>query len=234
MSCGLARLLILAEERLLGSGLASLLEPRFETHNIESFQRANRLLGSRHAEIALWLGDRLDAATVDQLEELKRAHPGLCLCLLARAADPDVLRPLLAHDACGVALLFRDDELDARQVIGSLEEVLAGRVTVDASILERLIRAGRDNDDALGRLTPAEHEVLELVAHGLRNCEIARRIWKSEKAVERQVSHVFEKLGLDKEAVPHLDRRVTAARIFFACRPQSVGPAATRGYAPTL
>jgi DNA-binding NarL/FixJ family response regulator len=229
---GLARLLILAEERLLGRGLASLLEPRFETHNIDSFQRANRLLGSDRVEIALWLGERLDAGTVDQLEELKRAHPDLRLCLLARAADPDVMRPLLTHDACGLAVLFRDGELDVSQVIGSLDEVLAGRVTLDASVLERLVRAGRDEKDALAGLTDGEQEVLELVAEGLRNREIARRIWKSEKAVEKQVSHVFEKLGLDKQAAPHLDRRVTAARIFFSCRPQSVGPAATGGHAP--
>jgi DNA-binding NarL/FixJ family response regulator len=225
-------LLILAEERLLGRGLASLFEPKFETHSLESFQRANRLLGSDRVEIALWLGDRLDADTVDQLEGLKRAHPGLRLCLLARAADPDVLRPLLSHDSCGMAVLFRDGELDVGQVMGSLDEVLAGRVTLDAPVLERLVRAGRNENDPLSRLTPAEQEVLELVALGLRNREIARRIWKSEKAVEKQVSHVFGKLGLDRETAPHLDRRVTAARIFFSCRPQSVGPDATRGYAP--
>jgi DNA-binding NarL/FixJ family response regulator len=229
---GLARLLILAEERLLGRGLASLLEPRFETHNIESFQRADRLLGSDRVEIALWLGDRLDSDTVDKLDELKRAHPGLRLCLLARAADPEVLRPLLAHDACGIAVLYRGGDLDVNEVIGSLEEVLAGRVSLEASVLERLIKAGRNDRDALAVLSPGEQQVLELVALGLRNCEIARRIWKSEKAVEKQVSHVFDKLGLDKAAVPHLDRRVTAARIFFSCRPQSVGPVATRGYAP--
>ena len=55
---------------------------------------------------------------------------------------------------------------------------------------------------------------------------------KSEKAVEKQVSHVFEKLGLDKGSATHLDRRVTAARIFFSCRPQSVANGDVRGYAP--
>ena len=220
----LARLLILAEERLLGRGLASLLEPRFETHSIESFQRASRLLGSDRVEIALWLGDLLDVCTIDQLEQLKRDHPGLRLCLLARAADADALRPLLAHYPRGVAVLYRTGELDVGQVLASLSEVVAGRATLEASVLERLIAAGRDEDDPLALLNPAEEEVLELVAEGLRNGEIARRVSKSEKAVEKQVSHVFEKLGLDKRTVPHLDRRVSAARIFFSCRPQSVGP----------
>lgn len=219
---GLVKLLILAEERLLGRGLASLLQTRFETHSIDSFQRAGRLLGSDQVEIALWVGERLDGPTVGQIEELTTAHPGLRLCLLARAADPDAFRPLLMRDGCGVAVLLRSDELDVDEVLASLAEVLAGRATLEPSVLCRLIDRGREDDDALAHLTPAEREVLELVAQGLRNCEIARRVWKSEKAVEKQVSHVFEKLGLDRRTVPYLDRRVTAARIFFACRPQSV------------
>jgi DNA-binding NarL/FixJ family response regulator len=220
---GVARLLILAEERLLGRGLASLLGSRFETHSIESFQRLLRLLGSEHAdEVAVWLGDRLDARAVEQLEEVKRAHPAVRLCLLTRAADVDALRPLLHRYPHGVAVLFRTGDLDIGHVIGSLNEVLAGRSILEPAVLERLVEALPIEEDELARLTPGEREVLALVAEGLRNREIARRIWKSEKAVEKQVSHVFEKLGLDRRAAAHLDRRVAAARIFFACRPQSV------------
>jgi DNA-binding NarL/FixJ family response regulator len=228
---GLARLLILAEERLLGRGLASLLETRFETHSIDSFQRAQRLLSSDRVQIALWLGDRLDEMTVGELAQLKRAHSGLRLCLLARAADAEALRPMLERDPGGVAVLFRSGELDIGQLLASIDEVLAGRSILEPSVLRRLIERG-DEPDALAGLSPVEREVLELVAHGLRNREIARRVWRSEKAVEKQVSHVFEKLGLDKRTSPHLDRRVTAARIYFACRPQTVGNGSPRGYAP--
>jgi DNA-binding NarL/FixJ family response regulator len=218
---GLARLLILAEERLLGRGLASLLESRFETHSIESFERANRLLGSDRVEIALWLGDRIDADTARQITALKTAHPDLRLCLLARTADADALRPLFLEDGFGVAVLLRSGELDVGQVMASLEQVLAGRATVEPSILKRLV-ARPDADGILARLTPDEREVLALVAQGLRNRAIARRVWKSEKAVEKQVGHVFAKLGLGHETVPDLDRRVAAARIFFECRPDAV------------
>jgi DNA-binding NarL/FixJ family response regulator len=226
-----ARLLILAEERLLGRGLASLLEPGFDTHAIESFERADRLLGADRVEIALWLGDRLDTETVEQLEELKRAHPGLRLCLIARAADADALRPLL-RDGDGVAVLLRCGDLDVNEVRASLSGILAGRSTLEPWVLERLIERARDDHDALAQLTPMEHQVLELVAEGLRNREIARRVWKSEKAIEKQVSHVFEKLGLDHRSAPHLDRRVTAARIFFSCRPHAVPAGWSRGTPP--
>jgi DNA-binding NarL/FixJ family response regulator len=212
-----ARLLILADERLLGRGLASLLEERYETHIIESFERAGRLLGSTHREIALWVGDRIDAATVERLEQLRCQHPSVRLCLVAHAADADALRPLLAHSPGAVAVLFRRDQLDVGEVLATLDDVLAGRSTLEPRILERLL-ADSDSDGALSNLTPSEEEILELVAFGLRNREIARRLWKSEKAVEKQVSHVFAKLGLDHGHQPHLDRRVTAARIFFDSR----------------
>ena len=217
----LARLLIFAQERLLGRGLASLLCGRFDTHTIESFERAGRLLGTDRVEIALWLGDRLDAETVDRIAQLKWAHPDLRLCLIASTADADALRVLLAHNPYGVAVLLRSGDLDVGDVLVSINEILTGRATLESSVLERLLE-DRDDDDALTPLSPAEQEVLEMVAFGLRNGEIARRVWKSQKAVEKQVSHVFEKLGLDKDCTEHLDRRVTAARIFFSCRPERV------------
>jgi DNA-binding NarL/FixJ family response regulator len=229
---GVARLLILAEERLLGRALASLLQPRFDAHSIESFQRLRRLLGSDHVEVALWVGDRLDARAVQELEELTRAYPSLRLCLLARAADVEALRPLLKRHPHGVAVLFRDGDMDVGHVVASLNQIVAGRSTLEPAVLERLIQWRPVEHDDLAGLTPSEHEVLELVADGLRNREIARRIWKSEKAVEKQVSHVFEKLGLDQRAVPHLDRRVAAARIFLACRPQNVVTNGYNGSAP--
>lgn len=218
---GVTRLLILSEERLVGRGLASLLGSRFDTHSIESIEVAGRLLASERAEIVLWLGDCLDVGIVEDLQELKRLRPELGLCLLARAADAEALRPLL-HDPDGVALLFRGGDLDVTHVLASLEEVLAGHAELEASALARLIEAGCEEQDALASLTDGEERILELVALGLRNREIARRVWKSERAVEKQVSHVFEKLGLGQQSVPHLDRRVTAARIFCACRPQTV------------
>ena len=119
----------------------------------------------------------------------------------------------------GLAFLFRGAELDLSHVLVSLHETVAGRASLELPILERLVGSAR-RDHVLARLTPSEQEVLALVADGLRNREIARRIWKSEKAVEKLVSHVFVKLGLQQRSVPHLDRRVTAARIFLSTRSQ--------------
>src|SRR5215210_7124721 len=76
-----------------------------------------------------------------------------------------------------------------------------------------------DNTPQLRRLPAADERPGALAG----NCEIGDRLWKSEKAIEKRISHVFAKLGLDASCNGRLDRRVTAARIFFACRPTSLG-----------
>jgi DNA-binding NarL/FixJ family response regulator len=215
-----ARLVILADEQLLGRGLATLLEHRFETHSVESFERACRLAGNGQREIVLWVGNCLDSATAARLDELRESHPGVLLCIVANAADPDALRALLARRADAVAVLQRRDGLDLGTVVATLDDILCGRSALEPRILARLLAAGR-SDDVLANLTPSEEQILELVAYGLRNGEIARRLWRSEKSVEKQVSHVFAKLGLQRAQHPHIDRRVTAARIYFACRPET-------------
>src|SRR3954468_13445885 len=122
-----ARLLILADERLLARGLASLLEQRYETHMIEPYERAGGLLGSTREEITLWVGDRVDTATVERLEQLRQRHPGVRLCILAHTADPDALRPLLRRTAGGVAVLLRRDQLDVGEVLAGPDDGVLGR-----------------------------------------------------------------------------------------------------------
>ena len=135
---------------------------------------------------------------------------------MANAADTDALRTLLARRPEAVAVLQRRDGLDLGTVVATLDDVLSGRSPSSRGSSAAVAAAG---DDVLAELTPSEQQILELVAYGLRNSEIARRLWKSEKSVEKQVSHVFAKLGLQRSRHPHIDRRVTAARIYFACRP---------------
>src|SRR5215216_1010553 len=178
-----AKLVIIAEERLFGLGLASLLARRYETHTTESAEEAAAMAAGEPMDLALWLGERLDAEAAAELAQLRRGPAPLRLCVLARAADTDALQALGSPDRRDIAVLHRSRELDAAHVLKSVEHVLAGRSVLEPAAIERLVACDRQALGALGSLSASEHEVLALVAEGLRNKEIARRVWKSEKAV---------------------------------------------------
>jgi DNA-binding NarL/FixJ family response regulator len=93
------------------------------------------------------------------------------------------------------------DLLAAIRVVASGEAVVAPTVT--RRLIERFIGAGDGGDGAPGMspgrldvLTPRERETLELIARGLSNAEIARRLFLGEGTVKTHVSRVLAKLGL--------------------------------------
>jgi serine/threonine-protein kinase PknK len=67
--------------------------------------------------------------------------------------------------------------------------------------------------DPLNRLSPREREVLELMAEGLSNSGIARRLWITESTVEKHVRGILSKLGLAETHDVH--RRVLAVIAFL-------------------
>jgi DNA-binding NarL/FixJ family response regulator len=86
----------------------------------------------------------------------------------------------------------------AIRVIASGESLLAPGVTrrvIDA-FLHRPAPAPRPIDRRLEQLTPREIEVLGLLARGLSNLDIARRLFVSEGTTKTHVSNVLTKLGL--------------------------------------
>ena len=90
-----------------------------------------------------------------------------------------------------------------QEALGIYEEVGARRdiARVDASLRSAGTRRGarRPRRRAVSgweSLTPGEREVVKLVAAGLRNTEIATRLYVSRRTVETHLTHVFAKLGI--------------------------------------
>ena len=213
------RVLLAADEPLQGRGLKLLLEASgFDSLYVECLTRARRMLGGALKEVLLWVGDHLDAESLEQVRAIRQAHRDLGVCVLANGADPAALRALLSDDARGFAFLLRGNQPEVEELIDALVRAADGQATLEPSLLERMFTSSNSHCTGLEWLSDGEREVLELVALGLRNREIARRLWKSEKTIEKHVGRLFSKLGLDPEANPHLDRRVSAARIFLSER----------------
>jgi DNA-binding NarL/FixJ family response regulator len=148
--------------------------------------------------------------------EIRRSHPDVAVLVLSQYVEERYASELLGSETAGVGYLLKDRVVDIADFVAAVRRVAAGGSAVDAEVVRQLIgRSGRASD--LDRLTPRELEVLDLMAQGLSNTGIAERLVVSLGAVEKHISNVFTKLGLEHESSAH--RRVLAVLTYLADRP---------------
>jgi DNA-binding NarL/FixJ family response regulator len=94
-------------------------------------------------------------------------------------------------------------DVTAERLFEAVRVIAAGDALLAPGVTRRLISEFAQRPTAkgqpllaLGELTPRETEVLQLVAEGLSNSEIARRLVVTDETVKTHVSHVLNKLGL--------------------------------------
>lgn len=109
----------------------------------------------------------------------------------------------------GLGYLLKDRVARAADFVRSLGIVAAGGVVVDPEVAAGLVQG---KSSALENLSPRELEVLELMAQGLSNSDIAAQLYLSGAAVSKHVANVFRKLGL---ASGEENRRVRAVLTYL-------------------
>lgn len=132
---------------------------------------------------------------VEATRALTRQQPGIAVLVLTMLDGDDSVFAALRAGARGYLLKGADRAEIARAV----DTVAHGGVVFSATIAERVLAffAGHRPGTGLApfpELTDREREVLDLVAQGLTNAEIARRLVVSDKTVRNHVSNVFAKL----------------------------------------
>ena len=144
--------------------------------------------------------------------EIRGRHPDVAVLVLSQYVEERYAAELLAGDVAGVGYLLKDRVIDVDDFLVSLRRVAAGGSAIDADVVSQILGRSQRTSD-LDRLTPREREVLTLMAEGLSNGGIAERLVISHGAVEKHISNVFMKLGLDVEESGH--RRVLAVLTYL-------------------
>ena len=198
-----AKTLVLADDSaLLREGLVGLLE-----------RQGFKVIA--HVSDATQLGKTLtDLADNDGLEvaiEFKERYPQMAVMVLSQYVAPGYAQQLFALPASngGIGYLLKDRVSDVVDFISSLRLIISGGVVIDPQVAQAMMNNSRMG---LGSLTAREAEVLELMAQGLSNKQIAQQLVLSSAAVAKHVSNIFSKLGLEPGEE---NRRVRAILTFL-------------------
>lgn len=139
---------------------------------------------------------------IDAIGELRRRLPEVAVLVLTMYDNDESLFTAMRAGARGYLVKGAEQE----QIVRAVRAVVLGEVVFGIGVAERALayfaaapvggRAARP----LPELTDREIEVLRLVADGLNNAEIARRLFLSEKTIRNHISSIFGKLQVDDRA----------------------------------
>lgn len=139
--------------------------------------------------------------------EIKRRHPDIGVLVLSQYVLREYATELLSSEIVGVGYLLKNRVTDIDRFLDSVMRIAAGGTVIDPEVVRQLLRSS-EQASSLSALTPRENDVLEAMAEGLSNRGIAERLFVSVSSVEKAISAIFDKLGL--EAGETTSRRVAA------------------------
>ncbi len=140
-----------------------------------------------------------DRAASEVLTEIKRIAPEAKVVLLANVPGPNDFALALESAADGYLL----KTISPDRLISGLREVIDGNLWIQPELGRRFYAetlraraAGPHLPETIQPLTPRQFDILQLVAQGLRNAEIAERLCISEQTVKTHIANLLRRLGV--------------------------------------
>jgi DNA-binding NarL/FixJ family response regulator len=134
---------------------------------------------------------------IEACRDIRSAHPEAHVLMLTSFADDEALFSSIMAGASGYVL----KQVRGADLVGAIRQ---GHSLLDPAVTARVLARLRGEapvpTDGVEELTPQERRILDLVAEGLTNRQIAERIHLAEKTVKNYVSNILMKLGLARRA----------------------------------
>ncbi|MBO3748335.1 response regulator transcription factor [Streptosporangiaceae bacterium NEAU-GS5] len=179
-----------------------------------------RLIAADPPDVAV-LDIRMPPAHRDEgihaAEQIFATYPAVGVLVLSHYAETSYAVRLLEMSGRGLGYLVKDRVRDGEHLVDAIRRVALGEVVIDPDVIQRVLRRPRQTDP-LARLSPAERQVLALLAEGCSNAAIARKLNYSVKTIEKWVTALSGKLGLPDSADaqrPEVNLRVLAVLTYF-------------------
>jgi DNA-binding NarL/FixJ family response regulator len=191
------RVLIVDDHSLVRAGIALLLEHQDDMTAVgQAGTAADAVAMARELTPDIVLLDVTlpGGSGLDCLPELLTASPGVKVLMLSMHEDPSYVRAALSAGAAGYVL----KDAAYEELVDAIRKVASGQPYVAPALGAKLaVAAEPETDDDLSE---REREVLELLARGYTNQEIASRLYVSVRTVESHRAHILNKLRLSTRA----------------------------------
>ena len=156
-----------------------------------------------------------DGDGIEVCRDARSAMPELACLMLTSFADDEALFAAIMAGAAGYVL----KEIRTNDLVNAVRRVAGGQSLLDPAITRRVLdrlRTGPTEDPKLSTLSPQERRILDLIAEGMTNRQIAAEMYLAEKTIKNYVSNLLAKLGMERRTqaasyAARLDERSTRA-----------------------
>ena len=194
------RVFLLDDHEVVRRGLADLLQAEGDIEVVGesgSAVEATHRVPALRPDVAILDARLPDGNGVDVCRDVRAVDPTIKGLILTSYEDDEALFAAIMAGAAGYVL----KQIRSTDLVDAVRRVAAGQSLLDpavtARVLER-IRTGIEEPRELRSLTDQERRILEYIAEGLTNHEIAQRMFLADKTVKNYVSSVLAKLGLER------------------------------------
>lgn len=191
---------LLDDHEVVRRGLADLLQSSGDIEVVGesgSAQEAARRIPALRPDVAILDARLPDGNGIDVCRDVRAVDSSIKGLILTSYEDDEALFAAIMAGAAGYVL----KQIRGTDLVDAVRRVAAGQSLLDPAITARVlerIRNGVEQPRELKSLTEQERRILEYVAEGLTNREIAGRMFLAEKTVKNYVSSVLAKLGLER------------------------------------
>lgn len=194
------RVFLLDDHELVRRGLNDLLSSASDIEIVgeaATAAEALRRIPAAAPHVAILDARLPDGSGIDVCRELASRHPEVRCLILTSYDDDEALFAAVMAGAAGYLL----KQIGGSSLIDGIREVARGRSLLDPAVTAKLLdrlRSPAEADPRSASLTRREREILDLIAEGCTNRQIAETLFLAEKTVKNYVSGLLAKLGMQR------------------------------------
>lgn len=193
------RIIIVDDHKVVRDGIRFMLSDVTDIEIVAEAESASAmfdLLGEIPVDVVLLDIQMPETTGLVALEQLSAEFPQVRVLMLSMHDQSGYVRRALELGAAG----YLPKSASRDELVAAIQTAAEGQTYIHRELVEPLISDLRPGAKPVGRLSPREHQVLQMIANGSENKQVARELGISEATVKTYVRGIFERLDVNSRA----------------------------------